>query len=117
MSRPQRCRRICALPQTESFGPAGCDTATEQTTMAIDEFEVIRLLDLVGLTQEQCATRLGVSRTTVTAIYNSARFKMADALVHGKRLLIEGGHVKMCEHAENCNNPNCCPLSNNHKGD
>lgn len=117
MSRPQRCRRICAFPQTEAFCPSPCNDAAGQTTMTIDEYEVIRLIDLVGLTQQQCAKQMGVSRTTVTAIYDSARSKMADALVHGKRLLIEGGHVKMCEHAKTCSTPTCCPLGNNHKGD
>ena len=43
------------------------------------------------LTQEACAVRMNIARTTVTAIYESARRKVADALVHGKRLLITGG--------------------------
>jgi len=59
--------------------------------MAVDEFEVLRLLDGEGLTQEACATRMAIARTTVTAIYDAARRKIADVLVHGKRLLIAGG--------------------------
>jgi predicted Fe-Mo cluster-binding NifX family protein len=59
--------------------------------MTVDEFEALRLLDDEGLTQEACAVRMNIARTTVTAIYDSARKKVADALVHGKQLLITGG--------------------------
>ena len=59
--------------------------------MTVDEYEALRLLDGEGLMQEACAARMNIARTTVTAIYESARKKVADALVHGKRLLITGG--------------------------
>jgi len=62
--------------------------------MTVDEFEAMRLLDDEGLTQEACAARMNIARTTVTAIYDSARKKVADALVHGKRLLVTGGHCE-----------------------
>ena len=62
--------------------------------MTVDEFEALRLLDDEGLTQEACAVRMNIARTTVTAIYDSARKKVADALVHGKQLLIAGGHCE-----------------------
>ncbi len=60
--------------------------------MTVDEYEVVRLLDHEGFNQEECGSRMNVSRTTVTAIYESARKKMADMLVNGKRLLIVGGN-------------------------
>ncbi len=62
--------------------------------MTVDEFEVIRLLDDDGLTQQACASRMNTARTMATAIYDSARKKVADALVNGKRLLITGGHCE-----------------------
>ena len=71
-------------------------TAAESVQMTVDEFEALRLLDDEGLTQEACAARMNIARTTVTSIYDSARKKVADALVHGKRLLITGGR---CEFA------------------
>ncbi len=90
MPRPIRCRRIGQLPVYRSFSPD--DTAAENTVeMTVDEFETLRLLDDEGLTQEACASRMNIARTTVTAIYDSARKKIADALVNGKRLLIKGG--------------------------
>ena len=70
--------------------------------MELDEYECIRLIDLEGLTQEQCAAQMLVTRTTVTAIYESARKKLADALVNGKRLTISGGEVTVCEHGTQC---------------
>ena len=90
MARPTRCRRIERLPEYRSFSPDDVNAA-ESVCMTVDEFETLRLLDDEGLTQEGCAERMNVARTTVTAIYDSARRKVADALVHGKRLLITGG--------------------------
>ncbi len=63
--------------------------------LSLDEFETIRLLDREGLTQEQSAERMGIARTTVTAIYERARRKVADALVDGRRLLIRGGNYRL----------------------
>jgi len=90
MPRPTRCRRIERLPVYRSFSPDDAEAA-ESVRMTVDEFEALRLLDDEGLMQEACAERMNVARTTVTAIYDSARKKVADALVHGKRLLITGG--------------------------
>ena len=93
MPRPFRCRRIEQLPVYRSFSPDDI-TAAENVQMTVDEFEALRLLDDEGLTQEACASRMNIARTTVTAIYESARKKVADALVNGKRLLITGGHFE-----------------------
>ena len=90
MPRPVRCRRIERLPVYRSFSPDDA-AAAEDVRMTVDEFEALRLLDDEGLTQETCALRMNIARTTVTAIYDSARKKIANALVHGKRLLITGG--------------------------
>ena len=90
MPRPVRCRRIERLPVYRSFSPDDA-AAAESVRMTVDEFEALRLLDNEGLTQEACAVRMNIARTTVTAIYDSARKKVADVLVHGKRLLITGG--------------------------
>ena len=95
MPRPTRCRRIGTMPVYRSFSPDD-EAAADTVRMTVDEFEALRLLDDEGLTQEACAEKMNVSRTTVTAIYDSARKKVADSLVHGKRLLIAGGR---CEFA------------------
>ena len=116
MPRPQRCRLVCSLPRQEAFVPDGPDSCTDTVIMTVDEYEVIRLMDLIGLTQEQAAAQMNVGRTTVTGIYESARPKVAEALVYGKRLLIQGGKIKICERAGTCHHP-CCRAQDQKEGE
>lgn len=103
MPRPCKRRRICAMPSCGHFGPKGMGNDTGQTiTMALDEFESIRLIDLNGMTQEQCAEQMNVARTTVQAIYGSARAKLAECLVMGKELVIQGGDYVICDGSAKC---------------
>lgn len=86
------------MPQSRVFGPLDSDEPRGRTVeMTLDEFETIRLIDLERMTQEECAERMGVSRTTAQAIYNGARIKLAESLVDGKRLLVEGGNFILCD--------------------
>ena len=96
MARPRRCRRICTEPDYDSFRPEGILTG-EKINMTVDEYETIRLIDLEKFTHEQCAQRMNISRTTVTEIYESARYKLADSLVNGKILGISGGRYQLCD--------------------
>lgn len=105
MPRPQRRRRICALPVAREFVPERAEGGCGPVVLQLDEYEAIRLLDLEGMTQEQCAAQMAVARTTVTAIYESARRKLADAVVNGKRLVIQGGNYRLCE--ESCPKRSC----------
>ena len=96
MARTTKCRTICSFPDYYSFVPEEADTGKIETVMmSLDEYETIRLLDHKGLNQEECALRMGVARTTVTAIYESARKKLAGAVVEGKRLRIAGGNIEI----------------------
>lgn len=90
MPRPKRCRRICGYPSCWSFAPEGVNDS-ETIDFKLDEYEVIRLIDHEKMTQEECAKFMGVSRATVTSIYENARFKISDAMVCGKRIRITGG--------------------------
>lgn len=96
MARPRKCRRVCAMPQNNRFAPIGGNACREKTVMRIEEYEAIRLIDLAGYTQEECAAQMGIARTTVQGIYLSARQKLADVLVNGKALWIEGGDYDLC---------------------
>jgi predicted DNA-binding protein (UPF0251 family) len=68
--------------------------------MTVDEYEAIRLIDLMGFTQEECAEQMNIARTTVQGIYNGARRKLADVLVDGKVLRISGGDYQLCDGLE-----------------
>ncbi|MBR3785192.1 MAG: DUF134 domain-containing protein [Firmicutes bacterium] len=93
MARPRKNRLVYSMPSCEGFVPLGYHRSEEIETvvMTVDEYETIRLIDYGKLTQETCAERMGISRPTVTNIYETARFKLADALLNEKRLLIAGG--------------------------
>ncbi len=95
MARPSRCRRVCAEPDCRGFVPQSEESAGE-IVLTVDEYEAIRLIDYEGQTHKQCAVQMEISRTTVTEIYERARFKISDSLVNGKVLSISGGHYRIC---------------------
>lgn len=111
MPRPPRCRRICSAPRVERFGP--CDAAeSDPILLTLDEYEVIRLVDLEQQTHEQCAAQMDISRSTVQEIYENARRKLAACLVYGKPLHITGGNIRICSRQEqrygNCRRAGTC---------
>lgn len=96
MPRPFCPRRISGRPAASVFKPIGIPLRElEEVIMTLDEFEAIRLADLDGLYQEQASEQMNVSRPTFTRIIDAAHRKLADALVHGKALRIEGGPVQI----------------------
>lgn len=90
MSRPKKFRQVCHLPPSNEFVAQGRD-ASECVRLAIDEYECIRLIDYMRFSQEECAEHMQVSRATVQLIYDSARGKIATAIVNGTGIRIEGG--------------------------
>lgn len=98
MPRPRKWRKVCCLPENNRFGPLNSQADAENyIKMTIDEYETIRLIDLEGFTQEECAGQMNVARTTVQGIYYEARKKLAESLVNGKVLWIEGGEYQLCD--------------------
>ena len=96
MPRPIKWRRVGFIPEATFFKPAGIPVrASEQVCLAVEEIEAIRLKDLESLEQEQCAERMNVSRPTFQRVLASGRRKLADALVNGKAIRIEGGNFEM----------------------
>lgn len=100
MPRPKKCRKICQMPQTREFHPVGNMPCESAVILTVDEYEAIRLIDKQGFSQQECSNYMQVARTTVQLIYNSARKKLADALVDGLPLRIEGGDYQLCDGKE-----------------
>jgi len=86
------------MPCTDYFKPRGIPLrALEEVTLAVEELEALRLADLEGMEQMAGAEQMEVSRPTFARVLASARKKVADALVNGKALRIEGGVFRMAE--------------------
>ena len=94
MPRPFKQRNISGTPDVVVYKPAGIPARTlDWVTLTLDEYHAIKRIDHEGADQETVADEMGVSRPTVTRIYGSARKKIADVIVKGKALRIEGGPV------------------------
>jgi predicted DNA-binding protein (UPF0251 family) len=84
------------MPESNYFKPRGIPLSMlEEVNLTVDELEAVRLADLDGLYQEQAAEKMNVSRQTFGRIIESAHKKVAEALVKGKALKIEGGEFEM----------------------
>jgi predicted DNA-binding protein (UPF0251 family) len=97
LARPKRLRRLAFAPPAHFFLPAGEEgypAQKEIVVLSMDEFEALRLADLECLSQEDAAKKMGISRPTFGRIIESARSKVARALVEGCRIEITGGSFK-----------------------
>jgi predicted DNA-binding protein (UPF0251 family)/predicted Fe-Mo cluster-binding NifX family protein len=96
MARPFKCRRVAFMPGVTFFKPAGIPLRMlEEVRLTVEEAEAIRLKDLEGLEQEEGANKMNISRPTFQRILASAHQKMADALLNGKSIRIEGGNFEI----------------------
>ncbi|MDD2190696.1 MAG: DUF134 domain-containing protein [Eubacteriales bacterium] len=101
MARPTKWRKIENIPSVPYFIPSDKDIPElDKNILKLEELEAIRLKDLEGMEQEECAARMEVSRPTFQRILISAREKIADSLINGKSILIEGGNFTL----------NICPV-------
>jgi len=96
MARPRLCRRIFSEPNVTYFKPRGIPLSDlEESILTLDEFEAVRLKDLEGLEQEECAKKMNISQPTFHRLVLSARKKIADGIINGKAIKIEGGNFKV----------------------
>lgn len=103
MSRPRKCKRIAFIPGVTFFKPAGIPMRfLEEVQLTFEEAEAMRLKDIDGLDQAGCAERMNISRPTVQRLLESARRKIADALLNGKAIRIEGGNYEISDHSPCC---------------
>ena len=104
MARPVKLRCVAQLPSTGFFRPVGIPANVLQgVRLSVEEVEAIRLKDLEGLEQEECAENMHISRPTFHRILESARRKLADALINGKAIQIEGGNFGLPQSRFKCN--------------
>ncbi len=93
MARPTKWRKVENIPSITHFVPSDTEGYEDGgNVLKLEELEAVRLKDLLGLEQEECAEKMEVSRPTFQRILIAAREKIADSLVHGKSIHIEGGH-------------------------
>lgn len=105
MGRQPLWRRVGIIPQVTYFKPRGIPLLhLQEACLSVEEVEAIRLKDMEGLEQEECAQKMNVSRTTFSRILGSARQKVADALLNGKAIKIEGGNFEMASRRFRCLN-------------
>lgn len=98
MARPTKCRAVEGVPGVVYFKPAGIPLRMiEDVELPVEEYEAIRLRDMAGLEQEDCAVQMGVSRPTFQRILNRARRHIAEAITQGKALKICGGNYSLKE--------------------
>jgi len=95
VARPPIHRVVRCQPGAVYYKPRGIPLRIlDEVVLGLDEMEALRLADLEGLTQEAVGEHMGVSRQTIGRILEIARRKVAEALVHGMALRIEGGAVQ-----------------------
>jgi len=103
MPRPTKWRKVEVIPPASYFKPAGVPLRLlSEVILAVEEVEAIRLRDGEGLEQEECAARMSISRPTFHRVLRAARQKIADALINGKALRIEGGNFAMVSQTFRC---------------
>ncbi|MBN1923163.1 MAG: DUF134 domain-containing protein [Nanoarchaeota archaeon] len=98
MVRPFRRRRVSFSPEVNYFKPAGVPLKElKEETLKMEELEALRLCDVDGLKQEEAANKMNVSQPTLFRVLSNARKKMAQALIEGKSIRIEGGNYEMIQ--------------------
>lgn len=98
MARPQKERRVAFNPAISYFKPRGIPMFDlEEVCLTIDQREAIRLSDLLGMSHEEAGREMGVSRATFGRIIQRAREAVADALINGKAINVEGGNYQLMD--------------------
>jgi len=98
MVRPRRTRRISFQPDITYFKPAGIPMVhLKETILSFDELEAIRLVDSKGMEQNKAGKKMKISQSTLSRLLRDGRKKLADAIVSGQAIKIQGGNFKMVQ--------------------
>ena len=108
--RPCKPRKVSNPPLISGLKPYGDKLKMDNVSsifLYLEEYEAIRLCDYEIMNHEQAAKMMDVSRPTLTRIYTSARRKIADALVNGRQIIIEGGKIYFDSEWYRCSSCGC----------
>ena len=98
MVRPKKNRLVGFNPKINYFKPRGIPVLDlDEVCLTVDEREAIRLADLLGMSHAEAGERMGVSRATFGRIIQQARMVIADAIINGKAVRVEGGSYQLVE--------------------
>ena len=89
--RPRKKKIIHEQPRIDHFSPRGRPGRPDETVVAMEEYEAIRLHDFLGMRQKQASRMMGISQQSFSRIVREARRKVSDAIVNAKIIRIEGG--------------------------
>jgi predicted DNA-binding protein (UPF0251 family) len=99
-----RKRRVEEPPGYSHFKPAGIPRRDlESVLLSVDEYEAIRLADYMKFEHLESSQRMNISRPTFTRLIEQARYKVAQALIDGKQLIINGGNIDFERTLRQCN--------------
>lgn len=93
MPRPPKWRKVEFIPDIQCFVPLNAQSKNVgENILKIEEIEAIRLKDIEKFEQEECAEKMEISRQTFQRILAKGREKIADSIINGKAIRIEGGN-------------------------
>ena len=105
MSRPQKERIVHQPPLFTDFKPIGVKmNLLKQVSLSLDEYEAFRLADYMGLSHDEAANEMEISRSTFTRLIEKARSNIAQLIVNGSALNIDGGNIHFRRNLIRCNN-------------
>ncbi len=105
MPRPRKKRMVHQPPLFSDFKPVGVKMSfLKQTSLTLDEYEAFRLADYIGLSHNEAAEEMGISRSTFTRLIEVARKKIAQLIIDGHALTIDGGNIHFRRNIIKCNN-------------
>lgn len=103
MPRPKNERIVHEPPLFTDFKPAGIQgRSLKQVILSLDEYEAIRLADMEGMSHEEAADKMGVSRSTFSRLVEKSRRKLAEFIFLGKWLTIDGGNIHFLQNIIQC---------------
>jgi len=96
MPRRKRLRKVVAPPGFKGYKPYGNPQQKKQfIELLYEEYEAIKLADYDLLNHLEASRLMGVSRPTFARIYESARRKLAKALVETREIRSVFGNARL----------------------